>query len=132
MKSTRRYRVASLGAIALMGLDALISAQALAATYNPLGGDVSVKIIAGAAPAGAVGLSAGPTGVERPVYFRPGSSDALFIGASNTLPAGCKPTDFKDDDGTTIPVLVKLDCNGKPWQAKLSKTGKLFSVKPLP
>ncbi|MEX5540832.1 hypothetical protein [Pseudomonas poae] len=50
MKSTRRYFVASLGAIALMGLDALISAQALAATYNPLGGDVSVKIIAGPLP----------------------------------------------------------------------------------
>ncbi|MEB0105292.1 hypothetical protein [Pseudomonas sp. MH9.3] len=132
MKSTRRYRLASLGAIALMGLGTLISAQAIAAPYNPLSGDISVNIIAGAAPTGAVGLSTGPTGVERPVYFRPGSSDALFIGASNTLPAGCKPTDFKDDDGTTIPVLVKLDCNGKPWQAKLSKNGKIFSVKALP
>ncbi|WP_338478316.1 hypothetical protein VRB67_18590 [Pseudomonas trivialis] len=132
MKSTRRYLVASLGAIALMSLDTLISAQAIAAPYNPLSGDVSVNIIAGAAPAGAIGVSTGPTGVGRPVYFRPGSSEALFIGASNTLPAGCKPTDFKDDDGTSIPVLVKLDCNGKPWQAKLSKTGKVFSVKPLP
>ncbi|MFL1550318.1 hypothetical protein ACI77I_14575 [Pseudomonas sp. D47] len=131
MKITRQRITASLGVMALIGSAVFTCAYAVAATYNPFSGDVSVNIVAGAAPTGAIGLSAGPTGVERAVYYRPGSSDALWIGASNTLPQGCKPTEFKDDDGTAIPVWVKLKCNAEDWQGKLSKTGKVFSVKRL-
>ncbi|OAE11972.1 hypothetical protein AZH11_16065 [Pseudomonas simiae] len=132
MKNTHKHVTASLGAMVLIGSAVFSCAYAVAATYNPLSGDASVNIIAGAAPTGAIGLSVGPTGLERPVYYRPGSSDALWIGASNTLPQGCKPTEFKDDDGTAIPVLVKLKCNAEDWQGKLSKTGKVFTVKRLP
>jgi hypothetical protein len=132
MKMTRQRITSSLGTMALISSAVFTSAYAVAATYNPLSGDTSVNIVAGAAPTGAIGLSVGPTGVERPVYYRPGSSEALWIGASNTLPQGCKPTEFKDDDNTTIPVLVKLKCNAEDWQGKLSKTGKVFTVKRLP
>ena len=131
MKITRQRITSSLGAMALISSAVFTCTYAVAATYNPLSGDVSVNIVAGAAPTGAIGLSTGPTGVERPVYYRPGSSDALWIGASNTLPQGCKPTEFKDDDGTAIPVWVKLKCNAEDWQGKRSKTGKVFSVKRL-
>ncbi|KTC21202.1 hypothetical protein AO391_09400 [Pseudomonas marginalis ICMP 9505] len=131
MNITRQRITSSLGVVALIGSAVFTCVYAVAATYNPLSGDVSVNIIAGAAPTGAVGLSTGPTGVERPVYYRPGSSDALWIGASNTLPQGCKPTEFKDDDGTAIPVWIKLKCTAEDWQGKLSKTGKLFTVKRL-
>lgn len=132
MKNIRKHVSDALGAMALIGSTVFSCAYAVAATYNPLSSDVSVNIIAGAPPTGAIGLSVGPTGVERPVYYRPGSSEALWIGASNTLPQGCKPTEFKDDDGTTIPVWVKLKCNAEDWQGKLSKMGKVFTVKRLP
>lgn len=131
MKITRQHATSSLGTMALIGSAFFYCTYAVAAAYDPLSGDVSVNIIAGAAPTGAIGLSTGPTGLERPVYYRPGSSEALSIGASNALPQGCKPTEFKDDDGTAIPVWVKLKCNGADWQGKLSKTGKVFSVKRL-
>ena len=132
MKTTRQRFTFSLSVLAVVSSAAFSCAYAVAATYNPLSGDVSVHIIAGAAPTGAIGVSVGPTGVERPVYYRPGSADALWIGASNALPQGCKPTEFKDDDGTTIPVWVKLKCNADDWQGKLSKEGKVFTVKRLP
>ena len=134
MKSTYRRFASSLGVMAVISAAVLSAGQAVAAPYAPLSGDVSVQIIAGAPPTGAIGLSTGPTGVERPVYYRPGSTVALDIGSKNQLSVrpGCKPTEFKDDDGTTIPVWVKLDCAGKAWQGKLSKEGSVFIVKPLP
>lgn len=116
--------------LALIG--AAAATQAFAAPpYTPLAGDTSVTIVAGAPPSGAIGLSVSATGEERAVYYRPGLDEALFIGEKNNLPKGCKPTEFKDDDGSTIPTWVKLDCAGKAWQAKLSKTGKIFTVKSL-
>jgi hypothetical protein len=130
MKNTRKHLMASLGAMVLIG-SAVFSSAYAAVTRNPLSGDVSVSIIAGSDASGAIGLSTGPNGIERPVYYRPGSSEALWVGASNTLPQGCKPTEFKDDDGTTIPIWVKLKCNAEDWQGKLSKTGKVFTVKRL-
>ncbi|MFT0473083.1 hypothetical protein ACMSI6_03880 [Pseudomonas antarctica] len=132
MKNTRKHFTASLGAMVLIGSAVFSSAYAATVTRNPLSGDVRVTITAGTDATGAIGLSTGPTGVERPVYYRLDSSDALWIGASNTLPQGCKPTEFKDDDGTAIPILVKLKCNAEDWQGKLSKTGKVFTVKRLP
>jgi hypothetical protein len=131
MKTTRQRLTHSLGVAALAGSAVFAAGYAVATAYAPLDGDQSVSIVAGADPTGAIGLSKGTAG-ERPVYYRPGSSKALWIGASNTLPTGCKPTQFTDDDGTSIPVLVKLDCNGQSWQAKLSRTGEKFSVKRLP
>ncbi|WP_426133998.1 hypothetical protein [Pseudomonas sp. PWP3-1b2] len=136
MKNTRKHFMASLGAMVLICSAVFSSAYAVAATYNPYIDDKgerddSVNIVEGGAPAGAIGLSI-KNGVERPVYYRPGSFDALWVGYKNALPPGCKPTQFKDDDGTSIPVWVKLKCNAEDWQGKLSKTGKVFTVKRLP
>ncbi|MGR3889031.1 hypothetical protein [Pseudomonas sp. 1152_12] len=132
MKNTRKHFTVSLGAMVLISSAVFSSAYAASVTRNPLSGDVSVTIIAGTDATGAIGVSTGAEGVERPVYYRLDSSDALWIGASNALPQHCKPTEFKDDDGTAIPVFVKLKCNGEDWQGKLSKTGKVFNVKRFP
>lgn len=136
MNTTRQRFTALLGAMALIGSAVFFSAYAAAADYEPLLGDVSVKILDGGPitavpPIGAIGLSTSKTGLERPVYYRPGSKAPLWIGFSNVLPVGCVPKAFNDDNGTTIPISVKLDCYGKPWQGALSKSGRVFSVKPL-
>lgn len=131
MKSTLQRFSHSVGVVVLAGSVVFAAGYAVATVYAPLDGDQSVSIVAGADPTGAIGISKGTAG-ERPVYYRPASSKALWIGASNALPVGCKPTQFTDDDGTNIPVQVKLDCNGQSWQAKLSRTGEKFSVKRLP
>lgn len=136
MKNTLQRASAALPMAILLSAAAFFAASAVAADYEPLLGDVSVKILHGGPltavpPIGAIGLSTSKTGLERPVYFRPGSPVALWIGFSNVLPVGCVPNEFKDDIGTTIPVWVKLDCYGKPWQGAVSRSGKVFTVKPL-